>query len=91
MKPKRKITVSDLREYEFCSVSWCIAKDLGDHIRRAGSSAEKSKFLKDNKLAKRAQALGDTAHWLYDFKRVIGTTLFLIMSGIVLWILLTHI
>ncbi|MCK4642309.1 hypothetical protein KAU32_01605 [bacterium] len=91
MKTKRKITVSDLREYEFCSVSWCIAKDLGEHTIDAITGAEKSALGKDTKRAKKAQSRGETAHWLYDFKRVIGAVLFLIFSGIVLWILLAHI
>ena len=91
MKSKRKITVSDLMAYEFCSVAWCIAKDLGEHTIDAVTGAAKSALGKDTKLAKKAQSRGQTAHWLYDFKRVIGTTLFLILSGIILWILLAHI
>ncbi len=87
MKPKRKITVSDLREYEFCSISWCIAKDLGKHTRRADSRTEKTILRKDNKLAKRAQARGDTAHWLYDFKRGAGIVIFFALCGLALWII----
>ncbi len=91
MKSKRKITVSDLRGYEFCSVSWCIARDLGEHTRRVDSRAEKSRLRKDNKLAKRAQSRGQTAHWLYDFKRGVGIVIFFALCALALWILLTTI
>ena len=87
VKPKRKSTVSDLREYEFCSVSWCISKDIGGYSREAASKNEKALLDKHIKSAERAKVKGNRAHNLYDAIRGIGILFFLIASGLLLWII----
>ena len=88
---KRKISVSELREFKFCSVSWCIARNLGEQVRVDLSTGEKKELKKGLKLSEKQMDRGETAHFWFDFKRVAGIILFLIISGLGLWILLSYI
>ena len=88
---KRKITVSELREFKFCSVSWCIARGVGDQTIENLSEQEKKNLKKSIRISEKQMARGDTQHFLYDLKRVTGILFFLVISGLVLWIILNSI
>ncbi len=88
---KKKITVSALREFKFCNVSWCIARGLGDQTIEDLSEQEKKNLKKSIRISEKQIARGDTQHFFYDFQRAAGIIIYLIIAGVILWIILNSI
>ena len=86
---KRKITVSDLREYSFCNVSWCIAHNVGNFAKEHVSKKEKKLLAKNNKISEKNMKRGNIAHIKYEFKRVFWQIIYFAITGVLLWLLLS--
>ncbi len=88
---KKKITVSELREFKFCSVSWCIARGVGEQTKNDLSFKKKRELQKSIQISKKQMQRGDVQHFFYDFKRAAGIVIYLIIAGLILWIILNSI